>query len=482
MAYTADQLRQDPSLRANMKYNDLRAAGMSDLEARTVEKGFTGAFGGGAAKKWRESQTGYVDDATWLKNASNPTMVDYQKSQVINPTLPKGSTMIPTTMQAQQGEILDSNSYKVQSTQPINSINIPNAPTIQGTTAQTPTEVDPNAAVANLSPVGNVEFQKTQAIPDMVAAQGTVNAKATVQGQLADLYSQFDNGQPPAWAKGAMTKAEEVMAARGLGTSSLAGSAIAAAIQEQAINIAATDAATYFKMDLTNLDNEQTTRLTNFQAKQQNMLTDTSIANAEKQFNASSKMQVEQFTTQLVTQIKQQNQSLAANMEQFNAAQKNTIEAKNADNKIAVEKAQADMNFAIQNYNSQLEYNRSTFNANMAAQIDQSNAQWRRSINTANTAAINAATQTNVQNMFNLSNQALSNLWNAFRDEASWAFTANESQKTRDWNAMMAANGRNFITSQQSSGTDNLLKQLGNFLGSDAGSEALSTLRKFLPF
>jgi hypothetical protein len=71
--------------------------------------------------------------------------------------------------------------------------------------------------------------------------------------------------------------------------------------------------------------------------------------------------------------------------------------------------------------------------------IDQSNVTWRRSVNTANTASINAANQTDAQNLLNISNFALSGLWQQWRDEASWVNTSSENSADRAHNIAMAA-------------------------------------------
>ena len=64
---------------------------------------------------------------------------------------------------------------------------------------------------------------------------------------------------------------------------------------------------------------------------------------------------------------------------------------------------------------------------------------WRRQINTANTASINAANQTDAQNLLQISNFALSSLWQQWRDEASWINQSSENAKDRAHNIAMAA-------------------------------------------
>ena len=57
------------------------------------------------------------------------------------------------------------------------------------------------------------------------AAQGSITAQDTVQGQLSSLMQDFDDGTP-AWAAGAMRAANSAMLARGMGGSTMAGAAI----------------------------------------------------------------------------------------------------------------------------------------------------------------------------------------------------------------------------------------------------------------
>ena len=81
---------------------------------------------------------------------------------------------------------------------------------------------------------------------------------------------------------------------------------------------------------------------------------------------------------------------------------------------------------------------REQFNTKNAVEIAQSNATWRRNVNTANTAAINAANQINAANYLNISNTALNNIWQQFRDEADYAYTSSENSQDRAFNYAMA--------------------------------------------
>ena len=105
---------------------------------------------------------------------------------------------------------------------------------------------------------GVADAQKAAQYTEQVqAATATPTQKATVKGQLTDLMSDFDDGQTPAWAAGAMRAATSAMVARGLGASSLAGQAIIQATMESAIPIAQADASTQAQFESQNLTNRQ---------------------------------------------------------------------------------------------------------------------------------------------------------------------------------------------------------------------------------
>ena len=89
------------------------------------------------------------------------------------------------------------------------------------------------------------------------AATATPTKQATVQGQLEGLMTQFEGGETPAWAAGAMRSATAAMAARGLGASSLAGQAVVQAAMESALPIAQADATVTAQFEAQNLSNNQ---------------------------------------------------------------------------------------------------------------------------------------------------------------------------------------------------------------------------------
>jgi hypothetical protein len=89
------------------------------------------------------------------------------------------------------------------------------------------------------------------------AATATPSEKATVQGQLATLTSNFDASNPPAWAAGTLRGIQAQMAQRGLGASSMAGQALIQGALESALPIAQADANIQAQFETQNLSNRQ---------------------------------------------------------------------------------------------------------------------------------------------------------------------------------------------------------------------------------
>ena len=92
---------------------------------------------------------------------------------------------------------------------------------------------------------------------EIQAATATPSEKATVKGQLEGLMQDFEGGNTPPWAAGAMRNVASQMAQRGLSTSSIAGQALVQAAMESSIPIAMADAKTVAGFEMANLSNRQ---------------------------------------------------------------------------------------------------------------------------------------------------------------------------------------------------------------------------------
>jgi len=102
-----------------------------------------------------------------------------------------------------------------------------------------------------------VDMDRVKEETNFEAATGSPSTDATVKGQLTSLMKDFEGGDPPPWAAGAMRAATAAMAARGLGASSMAGQAIIQAAMESALPIAQIDASTFARFEEQNLSNKQ---------------------------------------------------------------------------------------------------------------------------------------------------------------------------------------------------------------------------------
>ena len=439
-----------------------------------------------------------------LRTLTDPS--DFAQAQVgaalRQPTLPTGASVMPgLALQTPTTQTLQT-TPGLTGTQAATVPTTPTAPVIPTQTVPTSAAVAQQTTTA--APLYSAVTGATA--PQMDAAQGTVSAplvaqqedltalppEATVQGQLASISNAIntavDEGKPiPAFASGAKRLVDAAMQQRGLGASSIAAEALAQGILEASIPIAQQDAQFFqqaifqnlnnrqqaavlnaqqsFQMDTANLSNRQQANLTNIQLRQQTLLSDQAASNAALQFNAQSQQQTDQFFASLATQINTNNAQRVDAMNQYAVSEKNRISAENARNEIGVTEANAQREAAISQFNTQLEDQRERFNVENQRLIDQSNVTWRRSINTANTAAINAANQTDAQNLLNISNFALSALWQQWRDEASWVNTSAENQRERAHNIAIAALEREtelaLIDEEGKNELNGLLGQLG---------------------
>ena len=347
---------------------------------------------------------------------------------------------------------------------------------------------DPKGVISNI-PQGTVSEESMVTMPTEELDQ-----KATTQYQLSQLLSSLEEGtEPPAWASPALRKVTAIMQGRGMGASSMAASAMTQALMESGVVIATQDANKYaaiqlqnlsgkqkaslqnaltyaamdkanlsarlqgavtnsqvlLQTDIKNLDAQQKADTINFNALTQALFKDTAEENARQQFNAKNQLQVDEFFAELEAQVETANANRVSALSQFNAGEEN----------------------AMTQYNASLQDARDKFNSNMQYAIDQSNVQWRRQTNTANTALQNETNRINVQNQYNLTQSALNQLWQKYRDNAAWNFQKSESALQRQHEigvmAMEFANSKEIYDKEQK---DNLAAGVGNWIAAWMGS------------
>ena len=372
----------------------------------------------------------------------------------------------------------------------ISAENLPN------TQSKIPAAVNVQGQVSNQSQVNELNVQDSRTKEQLLSAGSLAQAqtqelseKATVQYQVEKLYESLEEGKPlPAWASANVRKVQDIMNARGLGTSSVAAAAMVQAIAESALPIAVQDAnrfatiqlqnlnneqqtalanaatlaamdarnldnkmkaaqqnaQSFLQMDLANANNEQASNILKYQSEVQSLFTDAAAENARLQFNAKSEAQVNQFYDQLGV----------------------TISKSNIDREVATNQFNVDQSNSMAKYFAKIEDSREKFNAQMQQQIDQSNILWRRTINTENTVNQNEQNKINAAALLGLTTTAQNNLWQKYRDEASFVFSSsqNELQRTHQLAQMAIANqfARDMFNARIDAETN---QSIGRFLG-----------------
>lgn len=198
------------------------------------------------------------------------------------------------------------------------------------------------------------------------AATGTPSTEATVQGQLTNLMEQFEGGETPAWAAGAIRAATQRMAARGLSASSMAGQAIVQAAMESAMPIAMTDAATVARFEETNLSNRQQAAIlkaeqrAKFLGMEFDQAFQTRVANAAKisdiaNQNFSAEVQISLENARLAQSVDLANLNAKNAKMLSDAAAMSNLELTNLNNRqqAAVQQANAFLDFDMKNLDRQ---------------------------------------------------------------------------------------------------------------------------------
>jgi hypothetical protein len=243
------------------------------------------------------------------------------------------------------------------------------------------------------------------------AAQGNVEAQATVQGQLTELMKSFDDGKTPAWAAGAIRAANAAMASRGLGGSSMAATAVFQAAMESALPIASQDAQTFAQMGMQNLNNRQQVALANAAAQQ-----GLSLQNLSNEQQAALQNSANAFSLQSQNLSNMQQTMIA------NAQIKASLQGQNLSNQQQANLAEAARYAEVANMNlNNIQQARLQDSMN-TVQVDLANLS-----NKQQSYVVNAQLQASLQNQ-NLSNKQQAAVLNAARiaENANMTFTAEQ--------------------------------------------------------
>jgi hypothetical protein len=281
------------------------------------------------------------------------------------------------------------------------------------------------------------------------AAEATPSKMATVQGQLEGLLQQFEGGETPAWAAGAMRAAQNMLVQRGLGASSIAGQAIIQAAMESALPIAQVDAATRAQFESQNLSNRQQTALFAAQQRAAFLQQDFDQAFQTRVLNAAKVSDIANMNFTAEQQIALENSRIV-----------NTVNLANLENRQAMTLAQvaALANLELTNLNNRQQaavQNAQAFlqmdltNLSNAQQTEmfraQSNVQALFTDQAAENAArqFNAASKNQTDQFFaDLANRV--SMFNSEQQNAMAQFNAGETNATSRFNSQLEAQRQQF--------------------------------------
>jgi hypothetical protein len=216
-----------------------------------------------------------------------------------------------------------------------------------------------------VSGAANAE-QSARFLEGVEAATGSPSSAATVQGQLTGLMQQFEGGEPPAWAAGAMRQATAIMAQRGMAASSMAGQALVQAAMESALPIALQDAQTVAQFEAQNLSNRQQRAMLSaqqraqflgmefdqtFQARVQNASKISDIANMN--FSAEQQIALENAQLAQTVDLANLNNRQAVTMAQASAIAQADMANLNNRQQAAVQNAQSFLQMDFRNLDIQ---------------------------------------------------------------------------------------------------------------------------------
>jgi hypothetical protein len=255
---------------------------------------------------------------------------------------------------------------------------------------------------------------------------------ATVQDELSDLMQDFQGGKTPPWAAGAMRNANAMLAARGIGASSMAGMAVVQAAMEAALPIAQMDASN--KQQVAMESARQRAQFLNmeftqeFQTKVQNAAKISEIANMN--FNADQQVALENARMAQTMNLANLDNRQAKVM--ADAATMSQMDMANLNNRqqAQVQNAQAFLQMDMTNLNNE-------------QQMNMFKAQERVNSLMSDTAAENAAKQFNATsenqtNQFFASLQTQISQFNTEQNNAMSRFNAGEANALGQFNAAQA--------------------------------------------
>ena len=261
------------------------------------------------------------------------------------------------------------------------------------------------------------------------AATADPSTQATVKGQLTDLMQDFEGGQTPSWAAGAMRKAQDMLAARGLGASTIAGQAIIQAAMESALPIAQADSRTFAQFEIKNLSNRQQSSMLAAQQRAQFL-----------QLDFNQEFQARVANAAKVSDIANRNFTADVQIALENSRMAQSVDLANLNNRQALVMAEAAQLSALETQSLNNRQQALKQNADAFLQMDMTNLSYeQQTAQLNNQARINSlftdAAADNAAKQFNATSQNQTDQFFANLDATVSQFNASQSNSMAQYNA-----------------------------------------------
>lgn len=269
----------------------------------------------------------------------------------------------------------------------------------------------------------SLELRLTDFTEEQRGIIGGLPEEALVSVQMEQLLAGIENGDVPPWAKPAVDSVEQMLASRGMNSSTVGRDSLVNAIIQNSIPIAQANAQAIQQSVLQQRGFEQQAALTDAQFKQQAVLQNAQNAFNLNLTNMSNEQQAELANAQFmqtVTVTNTNNKQQTAIQNAINMTQMD-MELIDHNTRLAVQNAQSFMQMDLSNLN----------NEQQAVVID---AQFEQQRLLSNASAENAAKQFNASSE-NQTNQFMSQLkanidqFNVQQSNAMSTFNATESNR-----------------------------------------------------
>jgi len=293
-----------------------------------------------------------------------------------------------------------------------------------------------------IEPAANAA-KASQFTEQIQAATATPSDRATVKGQLDTLMADFEGGETPAWAAGALRNATAQMAARGLGASSMAGQALVQAAMESALPIASADAQTVAGFEIKNLSNRQERAMLSAQQRATFMGMEFDQAFQSRVANAAKVSDIANMNFTAEQQVALENSRAANTMNLSNLSNRQALTMAEASSLANLDMANLSNRQAAAVMNAQSFLAMDMTNLANQQQTEMFKAQQRTQSMFTDQAAENAAKQFNATSE-NQSDQFFANLktqtsqFNTSQANAMSQFNAGEENAVKKFNTEIA--------------------------------------------